>query len=36
MGWKVVFSPQSLADLAGTVRYIAKDNPEKAERTAMN
>jgi len=32
MDWEIVFSPQALEDLGEAVRYIAKDNPEAAER----
>jgi plasmid stabilization system protein ParE len=32
MGWEIIFSPEALEDLAEAVRYIAKDNPEAAER----
>ena len=30
MGFKVILTPQSLYDLEGTVRFIAKDNPDRA------
>ena len=30
MGFKIVLTPQSLEDLEGTVRFIAKDNPDRA------
>jgi toxin ParE1/3/4 len=30
MGFKVVFTPQSLEDLKEIVSFIAKDNPERA------
>jgi len=32
MGWKIVFAPQAIADLAEAVRHIARDDPETAER----
>lgn len=32
MGWKIIFSPQALADLESVVRFIAKDNPDAALR----
>lgn len=32
MGWQVVFSPRSRADLKKIVEYIARDNPGAAER----
>lgn len=32
MGCKIIFSPQAIADLESTVRYIARDNPEAAVR----
>jgi toxin ParE1/3/4 len=32
MDWEIVFSPQALEDLGEAVRYIARDNPEAAER----
>lgn len=32
MGWKIIFSPQALADLESVVRFIAKDNPDPALR----
>jgi addiction module RelE/StbE family toxin len=32
MGWQIVFSPQALKDLGEAVRYIAKEDPENAER----
>lgn len=32
MGWEIAFSPQALEDLAQVVRFIARDNPEAAER----
>ena len=30
MGFKVILTPQSLEDLEGIVRFIAKDNPGRA------
>lgn len=30
MGFKVILTPQSLDDLQDIVRFIAKDNPERA------
>jgi toxin ParE1/3/4 len=30
MGLKVVLTPQSVRDLEGIVRFIARDNPERA------
>jgi plasmid stabilization system protein ParE len=30
MGFKVIFTPQSLGDLEAIVTFIAKDNPERA------
>lgn len=32
MGCKIIFSPQSLADLEEVVRHIAQDDPAIAER----
>jgi toxin ParE1/3/4 len=32
MGWKVVLSPQAIADVEAIVRKIARDNPIAAER----
>ena len=32
MGWEIIFSSDALEDLADAVRYIAKDNPDAAER----
>lgn len=32
MGCKIIFSPQSIADLESAVRFIAKDNPDAAVR----
>src|SRR5665213_2638471 len=32
MGCKIIFSPQAIADLAGVVRHIAKDDPVTAMR----
>jgi len=32
MGCKIIFSPQAIADLESTVRFIAKDNPDAAVR----
>jgi plasmid stabilization system protein ParE len=32
MGCKIIFSPQAVADLESTVRYIARDNPSAAIR----
>jgi toxin ParE1/3/4 len=32
MGSKVIFSPQAIADLEATVRFIAAENPEAALR----
>jgi toxin ParE1/3/4 len=32
MGWKIVFSPQALDDLAEVVRFIAQDDPLAAKR----
>jgi plasmid stabilization system protein ParE len=32
MGYKVILSPQAIADLAQAVRHIAKDDPQTAER----
>ena len=32
MGCKIIFSPQAMEDLAGVVRFIAKENPETALR----
>lgn len=31
MGFPVILTPQSQDDLAGIVRYIAKDNPDEAK-----
>src|SRR5690349_20518308 len=31
MGFPVILTPQSQADLGGIIRYIAKDSPERAE-----
>jgi toxin ParE1/3/4 len=30
MGFKVIFTPQSIGDLEAIVTFIAKDNPERA------
>ncbi|HEV2693799.1 MAG TPA: type II toxin-antitoxin system RelE/ParE family toxin [Verrucomicrobiae bacterium] len=30
MVWKIIFSPQAIADLEAAVRFIAKENPETA------
>jgi plasmid stabilization system protein ParE len=35
MGWSVVFSPRSHADLGRIVKYIARDDPAAAERFGM-
>jgi toxin ParE1/3/4 len=35
MGCKIIFAPQAIADLAEIVGYIAKDNPEAAERLGL-
>lgn len=35
MGWPVVFSPRSHADLGRIVKYIARDDPAAAERFGM-
>jgi toxin ParE1/3/4 len=35
MGCKIIFAPQAIADLAEIVSYIAKDNPEAAERVGL-
>ena len=32
MGFKIVFSPQAIADLESAVRYLTKENPEAAVR----
>jgi len=32
MGCQIIFSPQAIADLESTVRFIAKDNPVAAMR----
>jgi toxin ParE1/3/4 len=32
MGCKIVFSPQAIADLEATVRFIAAENPQAALR----
>jgi toxin ParE1/3/4 len=32
MGCKIIFSPQAIADLESSVRYIAQDNPAAAVR----
>ncbi len=32
MGYKIIFAPQALEDLAQVVQYIAKDKPETALR----
>ena len=32
MGYKIIFSPQAIADLEAAVRFIAKENPESAMR----
>ena len=32
MGYKIIFSPQAIADLETAVRFIAKENPEAAVR----
>ena len=34
MGFKVILTPQSLNDLEEIVRFIAKDNPERARSFA--
>jgi toxin ParE1/3/4 len=36
MGWKVILSPQCLADLEQIVSYIAKNNPAAAERLGLS
>jgi plasmid stabilization system protein ParE len=35
MGWKVVFSLRSQQDLERIVRFIARDDPEAAERFGL-
>jgi len=35
MGFKIIFSPESLEHLGEIVRYIAKDNPDAALRFGM-
>jgi toxin ParE1/3/4 len=35
MGFKVIFSPESLEHLGEIVRYIAQDNPDAALRFGM-
>jgi len=32
MGWKITFSPQAIADLESSGRFIAKENPDAAVR----
>jgi addiction module RelE/StbE family toxin len=32
MGFKIVFTKPAIADLAGLVAFIARDNPQAAER----
>ena len=32
MGFKIVFTKPAIADLGGLVSYIARDNPQAAER----
>ena len=32
MGYKIIFSPQAIADLESTVRFIANENPDAAVR----
>jgi toxin ParE1/3/4 len=36
MGCKIIFAPQAIADLAEIASYIAKDNPEAAERVGLS
>ena len=36
MGCKIIFAPQAIADLAEIVSYIAKDNPQAAERVGLS
>lgn len=35
MGFKIIFSPESLEHLGEIVRYISKDNPDAALRFGM-
>jgi plasmid stabilization system protein ParE len=35
MGWQVIFSPRSRNDLQGIVEFIARDNPDAAERFGL-
>jgi plasmid stabilization system protein ParE len=35
MGWRIVFAPQAIADLAEAVRHIARDDPETAKRVGQ-
>jgi len=35
MGWQIVFSPRSRDDLQRIVEYIARDNPDAAERFGL-
>jgi toxin ParE1/3/4 len=32
MEWEISFSPRAIEDLSEAVRYLARDNPEAAER----
>lgn len=36
MGYKIIFSPQAIADLESIVRYIAKDDAVTAERVGLS
>ena len=35
MGFKIIFAPQAIERLASIVRFIARDNPQAAERFGM-
>jgi plasmid stabilization system protein ParE len=36
MGFKIIFAPQAVERLEEIVRYIAKDNPQAAEKFGLH